>query len=124
MIEAEMETGKYRPTPLEYWGSDEYQGYRRSRKMNKIWNECMKSKFGNHDQMAPIKWTEFPETFTHDGNISFDRVSDALPENRPKTVHTQGLVAKAKWVPVANGYGLTGIFAEGHDTVLLRVSET
>ena len=38
--------------------------------------------------------------------------------------HTQGVVAKVKWVPVANDYGYTGIYDEGSEHVILRFSET
>ena len=102
MLETEMEPGPYTVSQtLEYWGSSKYQKQSRFRKMNQLWREIEKSqKFNPDDEMAAIKWTEFPATFTTDGNVSFDHVSDALPADRKKTVHTQGLVAKAKWVPV------------------------
>ena len=54
-------------------------------------------------------------------NKSFTWESDELPANRLKIAHAQGVVALAKWVPVA-GNPYTGLFQETSET-LLRLSE-
>ena len=43
--------------------------------------------------------------------------------NRPKTAHTQGLVAKVEWRPTKDN-GLSGLYAEGSKTAIARISET
>jgi len=39
-------------------------------------------------------------------------------------IHTQGLVAKVQWIPVNNEEGYTGIYEEGSDAMILRLSQT
>jgi hypothetical protein len=51
-----------------------------------------------------------------------DTFEDGFFGPRTKYVHSVGSVAKAKFVPVANNGGFTGMFAEGCDNVLLRYS--
>ena len=38
--------------------------------------------------------------------------------------HSQGVVARVKWVPYANDLNYTGIYDEGSDHVILRLSQT
>ena len=45
-------------------------------------------------------------------------------DERLKINHTQGVVAKVKWVPVDNGMGYSGIYAEGTKFAILRFSQT
>ena len=50
-----------------------------------------------------------------------------MEPNRVKMVHSQGLVAKVRWEPVADNIaakGFTGIYASGSDTAIMRLSET
>ena len=42
---------------------------------------------------------------------------------RQKYVHQQGVVTKAKFVPVPKNKGFTGIFESGADDVIIRFSE-
>ena len=69
-------------------------------------------------------WEDFPNFFTQKANGSFCQKSDILSRRRPKTVHTQGLVAKVEWEVVENPMNLTAIYESGSDTVLMRISET
>ena len=53
--------------------------------------------------------------------------ADGLGGRRLKTTHTQGLVAKVHWIPnkaTIDELGYTGIYAEGSNTVILRLSES
>lgn len=51
----------------------------------------------------------------------FDRFSDENPVNNVKTIHTGGSVATAKFV-AAGGTGYTGMFREGFEHGLVRLS--
>jgi hypothetical protein len=42
--------------------------------------------------------------------------------SRRKYIHSVGTIAKAKFVPVANNAGYTGMWAEGCDNVFIRYS--
>jgi hypothetical protein len=53
----------------------------------------------NNVSPAPLRYVDFPNFFTESALESFCRVSDELFEDRVKTVHTQGVVAKVHWVP-------------------------
>ena len=82
----------------------------------------------NHS--VPVKehmWKEFDNFFTQKSNGPFCDSSDELRGNRPKTTHTQGLVAKIEWKPVKDASGatrFTGIYEEGTKTAIIRLSET
>jgi len=54
-------------------------------------------------------------------NPTFDLSSDWLPNGRKKLIHSQGLVAKFKWVPY-EFHPYTGLFESGGDYGILRVS--
>ena len=49
-----------------------------------------------------------------------------MQKNRPKTRHSQGIVAKVEWVPTAESrdLGYTGIMNTGSDHIIMRLSET
>ena len=48
-----------------------------------------------------------------------------MAPDRLKTTHTQGLVAKASWIPVDNmPVAYTGFYEDGTDEILLRFSQT
>jgi len=47
-----------------------------------------------------------------------------MDNKRKKFIHTQGLVAKVQWIPVANEEGYTGIYKYGSDASILRLSQT
>jgi hypothetical protein len=46
-----------------------------------------------------------------------------MPAGRVKSAHTKGLVAQIEWVPTS-GHDYTGIYAEGTESALLRLSQT
>jgi len=64
--------------------------------------------------------------FTQDVHISFDRQADELISPgepiRPKTKHSQGVVAKVSWKDLG-GHDYTGLFEGGSDLGLIRLSE-
>lgn len=48
-----------------------------------------------------------------------------MPAGRRKFAHTQGVVAQVKWVPdTSAGLNYTGVYANGADDVIMRMSET
>ena len=81
----------------------------------------------NHS--VPIKdfmWTKFDSFFTERAYKSIGDAFDELREDREKTTHTQGLVAKIEWKPViedATGKArFSGIYEEGSKTAIIRLS--
>ena len=62
-------------------------------KMKDLWKLLVPDP--NDDSVKPrdFMWKEFPTFFQMDMNGVFLNVSDELNKNRPKTTHTQGLVA-------------------------------
>lgn len=78
---------------------------------------------------TPVKelmWKEFDNFFVQRANGPFCDSSDELRFKRKKTTHTQGLVAKIEWKPVIeNGETrFSGIYGEGTQTAIIRLSET
>ena len=64
------------------------------------------------------------EAFKASGKVPFSHTSDEQKNGVPRMGHAQGLVAKAKWEPVASGVGdYTGILKTGSENVILRLSE-
>lgn len=53
---------------------------------------------------------------------TFNRVSDELPNNRPKINHAQGTVTLVSWEDLG-GHGYSGLYDGGSDFGLLRLSE-
>ena len=69
-------------------------------------------------------WMNMMEAFRASGSVPFSHSSDELKPGVPRMGHAQGLVAKAKWEPVASGVGdYTGILKTGSENVILRLSE-
>ena len=68
-------------------------------------------------------WVEYPKLFKQGSGGSFCQDSDEMKRRRIKVVHTQGTVAKAKWVSTGN-HPYPGMYANGNDNVLIRFSET
>ena len=76
---------------------------------------------------APLRWEEFPRTFTQRSSATTCQRTDEMPRGRNKAFHSQGVVAKVKYVPDDNdgaGNGFTGMLGSGSDTILLRFSES
>ena len=55
-------------------------------------------------------------------DISFELISDELPQNRPKVNHSQGVVTKIEWEDFG-GHDYTGLFKGGSTDALMRMSE-
>lgn len=54
--------------------------------------------------------------------VSFDRVSDFMPADRKKLIHSQGVVGHFKWIPTDNAQNYTGVFRSGSDFTIVRLS--
>ena len=65
----------------------------------------------------------FPEFMTANLANSTCVVSDEMRHGRTKTAHGQGVHAKVKWVPAAENI-YSGLYADGSEHVLMRLSET
>lgn len=66
-------------------------------------------------------WKEADNFFTKKANGSFCNASDEIRLKRPKTTHTQGIVAKVEWKSTSDRF--TGFYAKD-TTALLRFSQT
>lgn len=55
-------------------------------------------------------------------SLTFNRVSDELPEGRPKINHAVGVVAQVSWEDVG-GHPYTGIYNGGSTYGIIRMSE-
>jgi len=68
------------------------------------------------------------EILIEDLNLTFDTVSDELPEQgfplgrRSKVIHSVGVMARTVWRVVENNLGYTGIFASGCKDMYVRLS--
>jgi hypothetical protein len=94
--------------------------------MDELWNELVPTyeddPESNDVEPKEFPWELFWRFFRQKGNGSFCQSSDEIKKNRPKTTHTQGLVAKVSWIPMTDKY--SGMYAEQQDEVILRLSET
>jgi hypothetical protein len=113
---------------VAYFKSPIYQGKASQEKMAELWNVLVPTFEDNPDlnevEIKPFPWTLFPNFFRQKGNGSFCQSSDELKKNRPKTTHSQGLVAKVSWIPTPTTTSYTGMYSERQDNVILRLSET
>ena len=73
--------------------------------------------------MAPYYWAAFDDLFLKNADGSFCQESDEMRKSRLKTTHTQGVVAKVDYVPIT-GQPFSGIYTQGSDTAVLRLSQT
>lgn len=55
--------------------------------------------------------------------VSFNRISDELPEGRPKINHAVGVVAQVSWEDVG-GHPYTGVYNGGSSNAIIRMSES
>ena len=84
-----------------------------------LWDQVKKDTSGPREPY----WAEFPRTFSQNSAHATCQESDEIRWGRLKVHHTQGVVAKVKYVPEPEN-GLSGMLGEGSDTVLLRFSES
>jgi hypothetical protein len=59
-------------------------------------------------------------------NTTFETAADEFPKQgdgyRRKLIHSVAAIGIGKWIPVPNNLGYTGIFADGCDNLVLRMS--
>ena len=81
--------------------------------MDELWNVLVPTYATdpdyNEEEPKKFPWNRFPKFFEQKGNGSFCQNSDEIKRARPKTTHTQGLVAKVSWIPTTDKY--TGMYA-------------
>lgn len=73
--------------------------------------------------MQDYLWSHHDELFTGRSQVTFCQNWDEMKHRRLKTTHTQGLVAHVAFEPAA-GHPYTGVFGNGTDIGIMRLSET
>ena len=96
-----------------------YQGKTRQDKMTDLWGKVIEDTSGPKAFM----WKHFDEAFIQKSPHALCQRADEVQKGRKKVQHTQGVVAKVKYVAEPNN-GLSGILGSGSDTALLRFSES
>lgn len=110
------------PSEDQYFASNAYTAKSAVDKMTDLWS-MMEPQEGILQTPAPILWNGIDNLFIENANGSFCIFSDEMEIYREKVTHVQGVVAKVAWEPVGD-HGFTGIYAEGSDQVILRLSQT
>ena len=109
------------PHHIGYFATERYQSLSAKNKLNKLWQQCRDDK-----TVVEPQYEHLPLLFTQDVHMSFDRQADELQSPgyplRPKTKHSQGVVAKVSWEDL-EGHDYTGLFEGGSDLGLMRLSE-
>ncbi|AYC33520.1 peroxidase [Pseudomonas cavernae] len=107
------------------WGLNipaDYESWPRVGKLDNLWiNGAMRTQF-SLEQLPPLVPVDVGGLI---GSILWKKVeerTDVAPVGYEKPIHAHGVMAKAKFVPVANN-GYTGLFT-GADSGLLRLSVT
>ena len=102
------------PSDYMYFKSPTYKAKSRTEKMDELWNDLVPSYEEdpaiNDEAPKDFPWERLPRFFSQKGNGSFCQSSDEIKRSRPKTTHTQGLVAKVSWIPTVNNT-YTGMYA-------------
>jgi len=117
------------PEHKMYFKSPTYKAKTRKEKMTDLWKVLVPT-FEEDEDLNDVEpkefpWELFPNFFKQKGNGSFCQSSDEIKKNRPKTTHTQGLVAKVSWIPTTTATTkYTGMYASQQDEVIIRLSET
>lgn len=94
-------------------------------KLQQLWDQIVPVPETNVAPPMEPYWKEFVKTFTNNANGPFCNNSDEMRGGRQKTTHTQGVVAKVRWEVVeGNDMGYTGIYENGSDFAILRLSQT
>ena len=78
----------------------------------------------NDEEPMGYYYKEWSQLLTENSNGAFCINSDEMRNNKLKTTHTQGVVAKVRWEVVDNNMGYTGIYASGSETAIIRLSQT
>ena len=109
------------PADLCYFKSEAYFAKPRDEKVKELW-ERMVPNAEEDEEPREQPWADLPKFFTANPAGAFCRRSDEMPWHKSKNSHTQGLVAHVEWRPVG-GNGYSGIYAEGSNTVIMRLSD-
>ena len=96
----------------------DYQAMSAKCKLENIWRLCL---IDERRERFYTGW-EFESLFHQDMNLSYDSVTDTMPEGRLKKTHPVGLVAKIEFI-AAEDTPYTGIF-RGAKHGIMRISET
>ena len=94
--------------------------------MAALWGQLVPDENNYTGGLQPYQYLKQPDFFTQRAKTTFDSNSDELQKNRPKTRHSQGIVAKVEWIPTAESIdlGYTGVMNTGSDHIIMRLSET
>ena len=98
------------PADQRYFFKDEYMVKSAQDKMTDLWSMLVPDA-SVVETPADLMWADSPHVFTQKAAGSFCNSTDEMRSNRKKTTHTQGVVAKASWVPVNTGaWDYTGFY--------------
>jgi len=93
-----------------------------------LWNKIISDEYTTKFPMnwPNLFWVNFRDlaTVAWNGTMSmfFDRFSDENPTNHAKVIHTYGSVATVRFEPVPNNLNYTGVFREGTEHGIMRLS--
>ena len=96
--------------------------------MDTLWPVLVPDPNDHSVEPRDFMWSDFDRFFTQNANGPFCIFADEIGKVRKKTTHTQGLVAKIEWKPVRDpdtgATRFSGIYNEGTETAILRLSES
>ncbi|KAI3650321.1 hypothetical protein MP228_003802 [Amoeboaphelidium protococcarum] len=87
-------------------------------KQDQLWDRIIANK-NSAEFYGPLKLLTI---FLERMGVSFDHEKDTMPSFRDKLIHSQGVVAKIRWEPVASQYNYTGLFSTGAQYGFIRFS--
>ena len=118
-VEYEPEHPGYCPAfdEWESFDTDEYNEMPATCKLAAIWNKVKENSTMNRFFIG----TEFNSFFDSNWNLTFDTVSDTMPEKQVKKLYPRGVVSQAKFV-AAPDTPFTGCY-KGWDHGIVRIAE-
>lgn len=121
-IEAELdlENADADPDPDQFgfFRGDDWKERSAEEKFELLWEQIVAD-----DTVQHYMWRRHDEFFLKRSQATFCQQHDEMPRGRSKTTHTQGVVAHISWVPEGD-MDYTGVFANGTDIGIMRLSET
>lgn len=92
-------------------------------KLSILWNKIESTEHNKNEDFKKISLAETADLLTpsYSGKV-FSHSGDIMISGRKKLIHRQGVVAKVRLVPTSNSEDYTGLFAEGADYGLIRLS--
>ena len=111
------EFGCYWPSDMAFQGA-EYESQSAYCKSEQVWEMVL---VDDRVQNWFDGYAKLP-LFNQDTNLTFDYVSDQMPEGRYKIVHPRGVVTRVRWESTGN-HPYTGMFASGAKYGIMRQSE-